>query len=225
MHRYEWSAWAPYRVPTRGRCRVVRLAGVGGVSLGRRRQSDRWCTQRGIPALPGNCEALCVYLTERVAQGGRATSSLGVTCEAIRYVPTSIKVSRTRPPLRSSNRLQRTASHLRHRVTPTGPTTRHQRHPGDRVWHRPSHAKGVRDTALVLIGFASAMRRSELAALTLASRTLLTGSANEVGLKIIGEVLDHLSHQQTAEGVVLGHGNAVAVADLDRPDLARLDAT
>jgi hypothetical protein len=44
-----------------------------------RRQWERWCDGRGIPALPADPLALCAYLTEH-AEAGRATSTLDMSC-------------------------------------------------------------------------------------------------------------------------------------------------
>ena len=49
------------------------------------RRWERWCDDRGIPALPGDPLALCAYLTERAA-AGKATGTLDMSCTAIRHV-------------------------------------------------------------------------------------------------------------------------------------------
>lgn len=48
-------------------------------------QWERWCTARGIGALPADTLALCAYLTER-AEAGKATGTLDMCCTVIRHV-------------------------------------------------------------------------------------------------------------------------------------------
>lgn len=46
------------------------------------RQWERWCADRGLPALPGDPAAVGAYLTERAAHG-ITTATLDVACSAI----------------------------------------------------------------------------------------------------------------------------------------------
>lgn len=129
-------------------------------------QWARWCTARNLSPLPGDPAALCAYLTQRAAEG-IAVSSLDGACTAIRHVHrmhgapdpvTSETVRQVRLGLRRTygtapRRLARPLSttDIRQIVNSIDRTT----------------ALGVRDAAVILLGYASALRRSELTALTL----------------------------------------------------------
>jgi hypothetical protein len=128
---------------------------------------QRWCDSRVIVALPGDPLALCAYLSER-AETGRAMATLDLSCTAIRYVhrtcgaadPVAAESVRlVRPGLgrtygRAPRRLARPlgVDDVRRIVTAIDAST----------------PIGIRDHAVILVGYASAMRRSEPVALTLA---------------------------------------------------------
>lgn len=130
-------------------------------------QFERWCGERGYIPLPAHPATLCAYLTEQ-AEAGKSLDSLNGACSAISRrhrdhglpSPTAVEaVRRVRRGLRrlhpsnirrpahplDLNDIQRILSAI-DRTTPTG----------------------QRDAAVILLGFASALRVSELAALTLA---------------------------------------------------------
>jgi integrase len=129
-------------------------------------QWARWCTTRGLNPLPGDPAALCACLTERAA-AGIAVSSLDLACTAIRHVhrmhdapdpvasPTvrQVRLGIRRTYGTAPRRLARPLStdDIRQILTEIDRTT----------------PMGVRDAAIILLGYASAMRRSELVALTL----------------------------------------------------------
>ena len=129
-------------------------------------QWARWCAARNISPLPGDPGALCAYLTERAAEG-IAMSSLDGACIAIRHVHrmhgandpvASETVRQVRLGLRRTygtapRRLARPLCTADIRQILTGI---------DRT-----SPVGIRDAAIILLGYASAMRRSELTALTL----------------------------------------------------------
>lgn len=131
---------------------------------------SRWCLERNLTPLPGDPVALCAYLTERAA-AGVSTGALSVTCSAISYVhretglPSPVHdptVARVRRGLRRSY----------------GSGTRRPAHPLDTDEIRQivteidrSNPKGARDAALILLGYAAALRPGELATLDLADVT------------------------------------------------------
>lgn len=132
---------------------------------------ERWCQARGLDALPGDPTAFCAYLTERAAEG-IAVASLGVTCSAVRHVHRSHGL----PDPTSAEIVRQVRSGLRRTY---GISPRRQACPLDLgdlraiVTGIDRHtAKGARDAALILVGFASAMRRSELVALDLVDITI-----------------------------------------------------
>ena len=158
---------------------------------------ERWCAGRGITPLPAAPAAVCAYLTERAADGASA-SGIDTACSAISYVHRSHGLAD--PTLTEGVRqvrrgLRRTLGTAPHRLArPLGTAEIRQIvTPIDR-----STAKGARDAAIILLGFASALRRSELTALTLA----------DVETKPAGLLL-HVRRSKTDPE---GHGQLVGVA-------------
>jgi hypothetical protein len=157
----------------------------------------RWCAARDLTPLPGDPTALCAYLTERAA-AGIAVSSLDGACTAIRHVHrmhaaadpvASETVRQVRLGLRRTygtapRRLARplTTADIRQILTGIDRAT----------------PIGTRDAAIILLGYASAMRRSELVTLT-----LLDVEEKADGLLIT------LRRSKTDQE---GHGETVAVA-------------
>ena len=130
------------------------------------RQWSAWCAGRGLTPLPATPAAVCVFLTERAEQGA-SFATLEVACaaishehreqsadnpiphEAVRQVRRGLRRTLGTAPRRQARALS--VAEIRQIVTGIDRTTPH----------------GARDAALILLGFASALRRSELAALTL----------------------------------------------------------
>jgi integrase len=160
-------------------------------------QWQRWCHDRGVCALPGDPLALCAYLSER-AEAGKATGTLDMACTAIRHVHrmsgaddpvASEAVRQVRRGLRRTygsapRRLARPLSveDIRQIVTAIDRNT----------------AIGTRDAAIILLGYASALRRAELVALTLAD--------------IDDQPAGLLLHIRRSKMDQEGHGDVVAVA-------------
>jgi len=127
----------------------------------------RWCSGRALVPLPAEPAAVCAYLTERADQGV-SLSTIDLACSAIGHqhrrhgLPNPIGHEAVRQVRRGLRRILGTAprrparplsvSDIRQLITAIDRST----------------AQGVRDAALILLGFAGALRRSELAALTLA---------------------------------------------------------
>jgi site-specific recombinase XerD len=128
------------------------------------RQWDRWCRGRGINPLPAPPEALAAFLAER-AEGGLHFSTLDCYCSGIAHRhhqegladPTAdFLVRRVRRGLR--------------RIMGVAPIR--QAHPltvaelGQIVASIDADAAiGIRDLAILLVGYASAMRPGEVSAL------------------------------------------------------------
>ena len=160
-------------------------------------QWQRWCAQRGVTAVPAAPLTVCAYLTER-AEAGRATGTLDMACTVIRHVHRTTgavdpiapeAVRQVRRGLRRTygaapRRLARPLSveESRQIVSGIDRTTPH----------------GIRDAAIILLGYASAMRRAELVALDLA----------DVEHKPAGLLLHIRQSKMDQEG----HGQQVAVA-------------
>ena len=128
---------------------------------------ERWCTTRGLCPLPGDPAALCAYLVERAADG-IAVKSLDLACTAIRHV-------------HRSHGLDNPAEHETVRQVRLGLRRTYGTAP--RRLARPLSVAeigqilsaidrttpiGSRDAAMILLGYASAMRGAELVGLTLA---------------------------------------------------------
>ena len=160
-------------------------------------QWQRWCAERDVAAVPADPLMVCAYLTER-AEAGRATGTLDMACTVIRHVHrttgavdpiASEAVRQVRRGLRRTygaapRRLARPLSveEIRQIVGGINRTTPH----------------GIRDAAIILLGYASAMRRAELVALTL----------SDVEPKPAGLLL-HVRQSKMDQD---GHGEHVAVA-------------
>ena len=127
----------------------------------------RWCAGRDLPPVPASPHLVCAYLTER-AETGSSMSTLELACAAIgaRHrdldLPDPIRDDTVRLVRRGLRRTVGTAArHPAHALDLTEITT-------IVTAIDDSTPAGGRDLALILLGFASALRPGELAALTLA---------------------------------------------------------
>jgi site-specific recombinase XerD len=122
-----------------------------------------WCNARGVVSLPAAPETVKVFLASQ-AIGGIKTSTLGRRVAAIRYAH---KLAGFEPPTGS----ELVKSELRG-IRRTIGAAPEQKDPAtaDRavsmVAMIPDTLAGLRNRALILLGFAGAFRRSELVALT-----------------------------------------------------------
>lgn len=131
------------------------------------RHWERWCATRQVPAMPAAPAMICAYLTERATEG-LSVGSLDLTCGAIAYQHRQHGLAD--PTLTAGVRQVRRG--LRRLV---GTAPRRQARPLALAdiqqiisYIDRTTPPGVRDAAIILLGYASAVRRSELAALTLA---------------------------------------------------------
>lgn len=122
-----------------------------------------YTTARGVPALPARPEVVAAYLAA-LADAGRKVSTLTRRLAALRLAhelagydsPTEERTVRT--TLRGIRRTKGTAPAKK--APATAGTVRQM------AEAFPASLRGLRDRALVLMGFAGAFRRSELAGLT-----------------------------------------------------------
>lgn len=126
-----------------------------------------WCTGRGIVPFPAEVAAVCTYLVD-IAELGLSVATVEPACSAIGHQHRARGV----PDPVDHDAVRRVRKGLR-RILGVGP--RRPAHPLSVDDLRKILAaidrttvSGVRDTAILLLGFAGALRRSELAALTLA---------------------------------------------------------
>ena len=125
---------------------------------------EAWCQTRAVSALPANPEAVAAFLAHDAETGSRP-STLGRRVAAIRYAHklaghvTPTDDERVKATMRGIRRSLGTASQKK------APAT------ADRIVAMARAAddslKGLRDRALLLVGFAGAFRRSELVALNI----------------------------------------------------------
>jgi integrase len=128
---------------------------------------ERWCTARGVPALPAEPTALAAYLVERAATG-TAVASLNMACTAIRHMHRQHGLANP-----AEDELVRQVRLGLRRTYGTAPRRLARPLTVPEIYQiidaiDRSTPIGARDAAIILLGYASAMRGSELVALTLA---------------------------------------------------------
>ena len=128
---------------------------------------ERWCASREVAPIPASTALICAYLTDR-ASNGASVPTLDLAIGAVSY---RHRVRGFEDPT-ACEAVRQVRRGLR-RIVGTAP--RRQARPLDVADLRQilaaidrSTAKGARDAAILLLGFASALRVSELVALTLA---------------------------------------------------------
>lgn len=124
-----------------------------------------WCASRGVASLPATPETVAGFLAAE-ADAGRKPSTVGRRCAAIAHAH---KLAGHEPPtncegVKATLRgIRRTAGAAPAKKAPAvAEVTR------DMARAAPDRTKGLRDRALLLLGFGGAFRRSELVALDVA---------------------------------------------------------
>jgi site-specific recombinase XerD len=123
---------------------------------------EAWCRQYGFRSLPASPDAVAGFLVHE-AEAGKAASTIGRRCAAIRYAH---KLAGLPDP--TDNEAVRSAMRGIRRTVGTAPTQKAAATADvitAMLMHAPPTLTGVRDRALLALGFAGAFRRSELAAL------------------------------------------------------------
>jgi len=121
-----------------------------------------WAAERGLTTLPASPGTVSAFLASQ-AESGTKASTLGRRLASIRLAHTSAGLE---PPT-SSEAVKTTMKGVRRSIG-TKPA---QKAPAtsdrllDMVSHCPDTLRGLRDRAILLLGFAGAFRRSELSAL------------------------------------------------------------
>lgn len=165
-------------------------------------------------ALPAEPALICTYLTERAADG-LSVGTIDMACGAISYqhrrrgLDDPILTEGVRQVRRGLRRIIGAAPRRQARPLTTDDIRQIVEHI-DRT-----SLLGVRDAAMILLGFASALRRSELAALTLADVAFKPGG---VMLTIRRSKTDQYADGQSVAVVHGQHATTAAVAGvaLDR---------
>ena len=124
-----------------------------------------FCLSRGVASLPAAPETVAAYLASE-AEAGRKPSTIGRRCAAIRYAH---KLAGHEPPTNSEavkatlRGIRRSIGTAPARKAPVLAETARAM-----AFAVPDSLKGLRDRALLLLGFSGAFRRSELVALDVA---------------------------------------------------------
>ncbi len=124
-----------------------------------------WCLSRGVDELPASPETVAGYFAA-MAEAGLRPSTIGRRCSAIRYAH---KLADLEPPT-NSEAVKATVRGIRRTV---GAAPKRKAPAVAEIARAmaaiaPDGLKGLRDRALLLLGFAGAFRRSELVALDVA---------------------------------------------------------
>jgi site-specific recombinase XerD len=153
-----------------------------------------WCNAKGVHALPASPETVAAFLAHE-AERGSAASTITRRCAAIRYAH---RLAELEPPT-NSERVRATLRGIRRTVgaAPARKTPVLAEQARAMALSAPDGLKGLRDRALLLLGFAGAFRRSELVALDVADL-----EETEDGLKII------IRRSKTDQE---GHGETIAI--------------
>ncbi|MCS4185215.1 site-specific integrase [Salinibacter ruber] len=171
----------------------------------------QWCEGYGATALPADPAAVAKYLKQR-ADGGASVSTVNQARCAIgkahehageddptkrRAVTKTVKALRRRDGTRPEKKRAATLEEVRQMVeaTPPAPGTPAPEPGADRAKYA-AHLRGIRNRAALLIGFATACRRSEIAGMEL-------GHVSEVdgGLEVL---IPESKSDQTGEGKLKG---------------------
>nr|WP_244276346.1 site-specific integrase [Methylobacterium indicum] len=124
-----------------------------------------WCSRYGFRSLPASPEAVAAFLVAE-AEAGRAASTIGRRCAAIRYAH---KLARLPDPT-DDEAVRATVRGIRRKVG-TAPDQKAAATAdvlAAMLMRIPDTLTGKRDRALLALGFAGAFRRSELVALDVA---------------------------------------------------------
>ena len=164
-----------------------------------------WCASAGVRASPADVDSVVGYLTARAPK--LAASTLALDLSAINAAARAMEVP---PP----------GHHPRVKALMKGIRRRHGRPPLKKrglvgsdlkrvVKRLPTSKVGLRDRAILLVGFAAALRRSELAALSIAARGDIAASGYEVLAVFVAEGLE--IHVRRAKGDQEGKGAILAI--------------
>jgi site-specific recombinase XerD len=195
---------------------------------------ERWCHERGFTPLPAAPEVVCAYITSQAERGltmGMVTGSLA----AISHRHASAGLSNP-----TDGELVRRVRRGLRRILGVAPRSRARPLLIDDIRHilaavDRTTAAGKRDAALILLGFASALRRSELAGLDvadLAAKPVFTRvhangtvSSHSITAASVARIVKTRAHtvgfsadRITAHSLRAGHATSAAMAgvSLDR---------
>lgn len=129
---------------------------------------EAWCRGYGFRPLPASPEAVAAFLVAE-AEAGRAVSTIGRRCAAIRYAHKLAKA----PDPTDDETVRAAMNGIRRRVgvAPSRKAAATAEIVATMLMRIPDTMAGKRDRAILALGFAGAFRRSELVALDVADLT------------------------------------------------------
>jgi site-specific recombinase XerD len=153
---------------------------------------QKWCSRRGVSLLPAMPETIAGFLAAE-AEAGLKPATIGRRCAAIRYAH---KLAGYEPPT-NAECVRATLRGIRRTkgVTPARKAPATAEIARDMARAAPDRLKGLRDRALLLLGFGGAFRRSELVALDVADL-----EETEDGLRV---TIRRSKTDQEAQGVTI----------------------
>ena len=124
-----------------------------------------WCDTKAVPALPASPETVAAFLAHEAEQGF-AASTITRRCASIRYAH---RLAELEPPT-NSERVKATLRGIKRAI---GAAPKRKKpvladQARTMIQAAPDGLKGLRDRALLALGFGGALRRSELVALDVA---------------------------------------------------------
>jgi site-specific recombinase XerD len=122
-----------------------------------------WCAENNLTALPAQPETLAAFLSAQ-SRNDFAPPTLVRRCAAIKFRHESANHPSPTTHLLVKTTLQGIKRRMKHVPDRKAPATAERI--ADMISHCPNTLSGLRDKALLLLGFAGAFRRSELVALT-----------------------------------------------------------
>lgn len=176
----------------------------------------QWCRENGATALPAAPAAVAKYLKARADEGAsvstvnQARCAIGKAHEHAgeedptgrRAVTKTVKALRRRDGTRPEKKRAATLDEVRKMVeaTPSAPGEPAPDPDADRARYA-AHLRGIRNRAVLLVGFATACRRSEVAGMRVGHVMEVDG-----GLKVL---IPDSKSDQTGEGITKGvpHGS------------------
>mgnify|MGYP000317092331 FL=1 len=179
---------------------------------GHLRRFVEWCEGRGLEPMPADPEAVALYL-RHLADEGRTVSTLGVILAAISQAHLAAGL----PSPREHAAFKLAWKGLRRRVGAAGGATPNRKAPvmaldvAAMVATQPDTLAGLRNRALLALGYAGAFRRSELVALEVSDVERVEGR----GLRV---TVRRSKTDQVGEGatkaIPFGQGEACPVVAL-----------
>lgn len=132
------------------------------------RKFEAWCAEAGRASLPAKPETLRFFLADELQRWKVATVNRRMHAIVFRH-----KAADLPSPVNNATRELMSGAARELGTKPQGKAALTPQHMRTIVSHLPHDEQGIRDRALLLLGFASGMRRSELSALNIEDLTFV----------------------------------------------------